>query len=187
MVKVEFEPTSFHRFLNCGPTVLAVTQYDGPPNIITLAWVTPVSHEPPLALISVSPHRYSHGLLEASREVTLNVPPWELLEEVAFCGRVSGREVDKFAETALRPVPSVRVAPPGLEQCLATLECLVEDDVIVGDHTAFVLRVVRVVADEEAAAERFGPGGGAPTTIHHLRGRYYAPLGGPVKEAGKAE
>jgi flavin reductase (DIM6/NTAB) family NADH-FMN oxidoreductase RutF len=185
MAKAEFEPASFHRFLNCGPAVLAVAQNRGPANIITLAWVTPVSHEPPLLIISVSPRRFSHGLIAGGREVTINVPPWELLEEVAFCGRVSGREVDKFAETALTPVPSQTVAPPGIEQCLATLECAVETSFEVGDHTAFVLRVRRVVADEEAAAERFGPGNGQPTTIHHLGGRFYAPLGGPAAEAGK--
>jgi flavin reductase (DIM6/NTAB) family NADH-FMN oxidoreductase RutF len=146
-----------------------------------------VSHEPPLLLLAVSPRRYSHGLIAASREVTVNVPPWELLEEVAFCGRVSGREVDKFAETALRPTPSRTVAPPGIEQCLATLECGVEDNFEVGDHTAFVLRVLRLVADEAAARNRFGPGEGRPTTIHHLGGNFYAPLGGPAAEAGKPE
>ncbi len=187
MGKIGFDPTSFHRFLNCGPAVLAVAQHRGPANIITLAWVTPVSHDPPLLIISVSPRRFSHGLIAASREVTVNVPPWELLEEVAFCGRVSGREVDKVAETALRPVPSQTVAPPGIEQCLATLECAVENSFEVGDHTAFVLRVLHVVADEEAAASRFGPGEGRPTTIHHLSGNFYAPLGGPAGEAGKPE
>ncbi len=187
MHKIEFEPAFFHRFLNCGPAVLAVAQHEGSPNIITLAWAAPVSHDPPLVMISVSPRRYSYGLIKAGREVTINVPPWSLLEEVAFCGRVSGREVDKFAETALRPVPSQTVAPPGIEQCLATLECAVENSFEVGDHTAFVLRVLHVVADEEAAESRFGPGEGRPTTIHHLSGNFYAPLGGPAGEAGKPE
>ncbi len=185
MHKIEFEPAFFHRFLNCGPAVLAVAQHLGPPNIITLAWVAPVSQDPPLLMISVSPRRYSHGLIKGSGEVTVNVPPWELLEEVAFCGRVSGRDVDKFAETALTPAPSERVKPPGIEQCLATLECVVEQAVDAGDHTAFIMRVVRVVADEEAAANRFGPGPGEPTTVHHLRGNFFAPLGGPAREAGK--
>jgi flavin reductase (DIM6/NTAB) family NADH-FMN oxidoreductase RutF len=184
MAKVEFEPTSFHRFLNCGPAVLAVSQHDGPPNIITLAWVTPASHDPPLLIIAVSPRRFSHDLIAESGEVTVNVPSWDLLEEVAFCGRVSGREVDKFAETALRPEPSQMVTPPGIEQCLVTLECRVEDGVEVGDHTAFVLRVVRAAADEEAA-KSFGPGSGVPPTIHHLTGNFYARLGGTAGEAGK--
>lgn len=185
MHKVEFEPAFFHRFLNCGPAVLGVAQHGGPPNIITLAWVAPVSHDPPLVMISVSPRRYSHGLIKGGREVTINVPPWSLLEEVAFCGRVSGRDVDKFAETALTPVPSERVKPPGIEQCLATLECVWENSFGAGDHTAFIMRVVRIVADEEAAMNRFGPGPGKPTTVHHLTGNFYAPLGGPAREAGK--
>jgi flavin reductase (DIM6/NTAB) family NADH-FMN oxidoreductase RutF len=107
------------------------------------------------------------------------------LEEVAFCGRVSGREVDKFAETALTPVASRRVTPPGIAQCLATMECVADDKFEAGDHTVFIMRVVRVCADEEAAMNRFGPGQGKPTTVHHLTGNFYAPLGGPAREAGK--
>jgi flavin reductase (DIM6/NTAB) family NADH-FMN oxidoreductase RutF len=185
LAKIEIDPGSFQKTLNCGPTVLAVTQHRGAPNIITLAWATPVSHDPPLLMIAVSPRRYSHDLLDAGREATINVPSWELIEEVAFCGRVSGREVDKFAETALTPVPSEEVTPPGIDQCLVTLECGLEDSHEAGDHTAFILRVVRALVDERAAEGRFGPGPGVPTTIHHLGGRYFAPLGGPAVEAGR--
>jgi len=183
--KVELKPADFTRFLNCGPTVLAVAQHNGPPNIITLAWVTPLSHRPPLVALAVSPRRYSHGLISQGREVTVNVPPWDLLEETYFCGAASGRDLDKFAETALTPVPSRYVRPPGIGECLATLECTLETSYETGDHTLFVMRVVHVVADGRAAEERFAPGPGAPTTIHHLGGRVFAPLGGPAREAGR--
>ncbi len=185
MTKKEYKTSDFARFLNCGPTVLAVAQYHGPPNIITLAWLTPVSHEPPLVVIAVAPRRYSHALISQGREVTINIPPWERLEETYFCGHVSGRDADKFAECALTPLPSRNVKPPGVAECLATLECAVEDERVMGDHTVFVLRVLRIVADEEAVAGRFGLGEGEPTTIHHLGGRVFAPLGGPAQEAGR--
>ena len=180
--KVDFPVSDFARFLNCGPTVLAVAQYNGPPNIITLAWVTPVSHRPPLIVASVSPRRFSHDLIVNAGELTLNIPPWERLAEVAFCGRVSGRNADKFAECAFTPVPSVTIAPPGIGECLVTLECAVQDHRPVGDHTLFTLLVRRLVADPTAAEERFGLGAGLPTTIHHLGGNLYAPLGGPSRE-----
>lgn len=185
MARVEFPPAEFSRFLNCGPTVLAVAQHGGQPNIITLAWVTPVSHRPPLVAVAVAPRRYSHGLIAASGELTLNVPPWELLEETYYCGSASGRDVDKFAATALTAEPSKYVGAPGISECLATLECRVTARYETGDHTLFVCEVVRVVADEGGAARRFGLGAGGPTTIHHLGGRVFAPLGGPAVEAGR--
>jgi len=185
MAKVPFENAEFGRFLNCGPTVLAVVQHDGPPNIITLAWLCPVSHKPPLLVISVAPRRFSHRLIAQGREVTVNVPPWALVEETYFCGHVSGRDVDKFAETALTPLPSKHVRPPGIAECLVIIECKVDDSFEMGDHTVFLLRVVHVLADEDAAASRFALGLGEPTTIHHLGGRVFAPLGAPAQEAGR--
>jgi len=182
MAKIELAPSSFARVLNCGPTILAVAQYGGPPNIVTLSWCSPVSLEPPLVMIAVSPRRYSHALIADSGELTLNVPPWSRLAEVHFCGTVSGRDVDKFAECDFEPLPSLTVAPPGIGEALATLECGVEAAHTAGDHTMFICRVRRLVADEEAVRERFGPGFGEPTTIHHLGGNYYAPLGGPAVE-----
>lgn len=182
--KAEMSPADFGHFLNSGPTVLAVAPGPGRPNIITLSWAAPVSHEPPMMVIAVAPRRFSHDLILASGEVTVNVPPWSLLAEAAFCGRVSGRDVDKFAECAFTPLPSTRVAPPGIAECLATFECRVENHWTAGDHTLFLLHILRLAVDEEVAGEGFDPSRPRPSTIHHLGGDFYAPLGEPVRERG---
>jgi flavin reductase (DIM6/NTAB) family NADH-FMN oxidoreductase RutF len=46
----------------------------GKANIITLAWAMPVSVQPPLVVVSVGPRRYSHGLIDETKEFVLNIP-----------------------------------------------------------------------------------------------------------------
>ena len=46
---------------------------DGKTNIITIAWHTPISKDPPLYGISVAPSRCSHDLILNSKEVFINI------------------------------------------------------------------------------------------------------------------
>jgi flavin reductase (DIM6/NTAB) family NADH-FMN oxidoreductase RutF len=120
------------------------------PNIITLAWSTPLSMDPPLVGISVAPKRYSHGLIQESKEFVINVPPMEILQKVAGCGSVSGRSVDKFSRFGLTPKRAKVVKAPAIEECFAHLECRLVDQVKTGDHTLFIGEVVAAYASEEA-------------------------------------
>ncbi len=78
----------------------------GKPNIIALGWCMPTSFDPPMMAISVGKTRYSHQLISESREFVLAFPSEEMGKEVLYCGTHSGRDVDKFKETGLVPVPA---------------------------------------------------------------------------------
>ena len=69
-----------------------------------------------------------------------------MLEAVSFCGNVSGRDVDKIAQANLMVQPAKWVCPPILSQALGYLECKVEQEMTVGDHTWFVGRVLYAAA-----------------------------------------
>jgi flavin reductase (DIM6/NTAB) family NADH-FMN oxidoreductase RutF len=131
------------------PTILVTTvDQDNMPNIITVAWHSPISIEPPLYGISLNPRRYSHGLIEKSGQFVINFPPFGLLEKVHRCGSVSGRTADKFRQTGLTSLPSEKVKPPGIAECYLHLECKVAGSAVFGDHTWFVGEVVGIRADE---------------------------------------
>ena len=150
MVKIELPEA---RRLQPGPAgvvVLATCQgKEGPPNIITLGMYMPISLRPPLVCIGIAPGRYSHGLIEETGEFVVNTPPITIEEEMHYCGVKSGRDVDKFAETGLTPIPSLKVGPPRIEECFGHLECKVVQTHTCGDHTLFVGEVVATSADEE--------------------------------------
>ena len=73
----------------------------------------------------VHPGRYSHKLIEESREFVINIPTADIVEQSFFCGTRSGRKLDKFKETKLTPVPAKYVKAPLIEECVINIECKV--------------------------------------------------------------
>lgn len=152
MSKVNVKPTTTLFPL----PVMLITCIDGSgkPNIITLAWVGIVNSEPPLVSISIRPGRYSHGLVKASREFVVNVPSEEMTREVDFCGVVSGRNVDKFSQSGLTPIPAQAVSPPLIEECPVNLECKLRKTVPLGSHDLFLGEIVAVHIDDSVLGEK---------------------------------
>jgi flavin reductase (DIM6/NTAB) family NADH-FMN oxidoreductase RutF len=120
---------------------------EGNANIITLGMYMPISSRPPLVCIGVAPQRYSHKLIEETKEFVINSPPISLEKEMHYCGVKSGRDVDKFAEMGLTPIPSLKVKPPRIAECFGHLECKVVQSITCGDHTLFVGEVVATTVD----------------------------------------
>jgi flavin reductase (DIM6/NTAB) family NADH-FMN oxidoreductase RutF len=158
--------------------VVLVTCADegGKPNVLTVAWSTPLSFDPPLIGISIGKNRYSHGVISRTKEFAVSVPPSSLLEKVKGCGTLSGRKGDKFREVGLTPLPSRRLKAPVVREGIAHLECKVVKEVEVGDHTLFVGEVVEAYADERLFdGEKFDPE--AVELIYHLGGTHFLFLG----------
>ena len=147
---------SIFKMLHPRLTIL-VTSIDkeGRPNIVTLAWSMITSFEPPMLAISVGPQRYSHDLIKDQGEFTVNIPTMEILKETLFCGRVSGKDYDKFKITGLTPETAEKVKPPLIKECIAHLECKVDGTMKTGDHTIFAGEIVRAIADKDRFDEKY--------------------------------
>jgi len=127
---------------------------DGRPNIITLGEVFNISIRSPVILgIAIAKPRYSHELISASREYVVNLPTAAMVETVDRCGTVSGRDVDKFAEFGLTPVPAQKVRPPLIAECPISIECRVIGIQEVGDHDLFLGEAVAQHVAEDALDE----------------------------------
>lgn len=145
------------------PYVLATTlDSAGKPNIIGIAWWSFVSWEPPMAIISVGPGRYSHGCLEHCREFGLCLPAEDQAKGAWLCGKVSGRDADKFKETGFGQEPAERIAPPLIADCTVAFECQVTDRMTAGDHTVFLGEIVAIH--------------GSPDRTRHLYSVHYRKL-----------
>ena len=135
--------SNFHRLLHPYNTSLVTCcDAEGQPNIIAIAWLIPVSVSPPLVGMSIQPTRHSYALIQATGEFVINVAPQEIAQEVLFCGRRSGRDVDKFAATGLTPGLAQHVRPPIIEECIGHLECRVVQEVEAGDHRLVIGQVL---------------------------------------------
>lgn len=127
----------------------------GKANIITLAWSMPLSRDPPLVGISIAPGRYSHKLIEETKEFVVNVPTMEIVKETLYCGRVSGRSKNKFKEAKLTPLPAKKVKAPLIRECVAHLECRLTEQLKTGDHTLFIGEIVAAYANEGVFTDRY--------------------------------
>lgn len=96
----------------------------GKPGGMTFSWGN-IGHiwGRPIFTVLVRPSRHSYGLLEATGDFTVNVLARNMGPALDFWGKHSGREVDKWAATGLRPVASRRVASPIVEQGILHFEC----------------------------------------------------------------
>ena len=130
--KVEVPLSSSYRLLHPRLVVLvSCVDKAGKANVITLAWSMPVSINPPIVVMSIAPKRHSHRLIEETKEFVINIPTMNIVQETLFCGRRSGRIHDKFRETRLTTLPAKMVKPPIIKECVAHLECRLEEQITV--------------------------------------------------------
>lgn len=123
-------------------------ELQGKPNIITVAWAGTVCTNPPMLSISVRPERYSYHMIEKSGEFVVNLTTESLVRATDYCGVRSGREVDKFKEMHLTPLPSREVTVPGIAESPVNIECRVHEIKELGSHNMIIADVVAVTIDD---------------------------------------
>jgi len=180
--KIEVDLSSAYKLIHPEHVVLlSCVDKSGKANIITLAWCMPTSINPPLLAISVrsrAPKRLSHEMIVETREFVVNVPTIGIVKETLFCGRRTGRKFDKFKETGLTPLKARIVKPPIIKECVAHLECKLSKQVITGDHTIFVGRILTAYVNKGIFDETYNLQKVKP--IYHIGGDKFATLASKV-------
>jgi len=125
-MRVPVELRQAYKLLNHGPTTLIAATARGRTNVMAAEWVMPLDFDPPKLCAVVGAGGLTRELIDASGEFTVNVPPASMLNTVYGVGKVSGKEVDKFARFKLTTEHSARVGTPLVSGCVAWLECKVE-------------------------------------------------------------
>ncbi len=138
-----------NRLINMGPVILITSQYKDKSNIFTAAWNMPVSHKPPIVAIASQKNNFSSELIQKSKAFTINIPDRFLKKEIIFCGKTTGREVNKFKECNFNTIPSKANNTPVIEECIGHIECKLSSTIEVGDHYLFIGDVVSAYADED--------------------------------------
>ncbi len=165
------------------PTVLVGCAADGGwrsggqgrPNLITIAWVGVCSSKPPVIGVAVRPERFSHGLIAASGEFTVNLIGEPLLHAMDLCGVKSGRDMDKFAELGLTALPADGLAAaPALREAPAYLSCKVLKTVSLGSHDLFLGEVVQVNVHDAFFREDGSIDEQAMALVAYVHGKYRA-------------
>ncbi len=119
-------------------------------NFAPVAWSTPLSSHPPLFGVCLSPATYSHHLVLATGEFTLNFLPHGEAGVAEQLGRLSGKRVDKVAQLSLALEGGEVIATPFLAVAYAAAECTLVERHQFGDQTLLVGEVLRVHVGADA-------------------------------------
>ncbi len=182
-MKVEIPKERATRLISSGNVILLTCAYKDKTNIITLAWKTPLSHKPPLVGVSIAKAHFSCELVEKSEEFIINIPNLSLLEKVVFCGKASGRNVDKFKETKLIPLKANRlIKTPLISECIGNLEVVLRDIREFGDHKFFVGEIIYAQAEEGLFDQAWNVD--KEKLIYHLGGSFFTSSGKMINVSG---
>lgn len=151
-MKKALKINNFSSVLHPYPTTLITTMgNDKKPNIIAIAWIAPLSINPPVLTFALRRERYSYKLLLENKEFVVNIPDLRYSKESLICGVYSGRDKDKFEITGFTPIESEFVSVPSIKECIANIECKVIDivDKKELDHVIVLGEVLNVKVEEE--------------------------------------
>lgn len=147
MAKQVWKPSTM---LNPVPVVMVTSaDYEGKPNIITLAWAGTINSDPPMVSISVRKHRYSYELIRQKGQFVINMPSRKLTFATDYCGVKSGRDTNKFEAMKLTAQSASKVDVPIIKECPVNLECVVRQVIELGSHDMFLAEVVATHVNEE--------------------------------------
>ncbi|MFX0021732.1 MAG: flavin reductase family protein [Candidatus Hermodarchaeota archaeon] len=118
-------------------------------NLITLAYVGKVCHNPPIIAISIRPNRHSYHLIEKHGEFVINYPTIEQLKETDYIGTRSGRDVNKWKHLNLTKEKASIVEVPMIKEFPWNMECKVIKKVELGSHVCFFGHVVATHSDSK--------------------------------------
>jgi len=107
-------------------------------NFAPVVWASPMSSDPPLFGVCLSPRTYSYELALKSGEFTLNFLDSSHMALVQCLGKTSGRQVDKVQSLGLPVTPPEILHTPSLAMAYAAAECQLRDRHPMGDQVLLV-------------------------------------------------
>lgn len=118
-------------------------------NILTISWAGTICTEPAMVSISIRPERHSYEIIRQSKEFVINLTTESMVKAVDYCGVKSGKDVNKFADTKLTPIPATKVKAPMIAESPVNIECKLVEIKKLGSHDLFIAKVVAVHVDDQ--------------------------------------
>jgi flavin reductase (DIM6/NTAB) family NADH-FMN oxidoreductase RutF len=134
-------------------TLISSVGSDGQMNIMTASWAGIVSKTPPTMAVSLNINRRTYEQIRQTGCFVVNLVPAALAIEADFCGLKSGRDEDKLITSGLTPVLAHKVAAPLLDESPLNVECVLRDEVELGEYRLLLGEIVEIHAAEQAFTE----------------------------------
>lgn len=135
------------------PTPLVVGGCGDELSLLPIAWIAIAGSTPSSIVMAIRESRETLRCIRQTGEFTVNVPNVALAEAVDYCGLVSGRTTDKFADTGLTQGTSNKVSVPIVEECPLNFECRVVSETPNGSYVLLVGEILDTQVDESVLTE----------------------------------
>lgn len=128
------------------PVVLVTSKDNTAENVFTVSWTGIASSHPEYITIAINLKRFSHSIIQKSKKFCVNIPNSNLINEVDYCGSISGRDADKFQLCKFTKTyyNSDYIL---INQCPVHLICDVTSIVKLGSHDLFIAKVSHKLID----------------------------------------
>lgn len=111
-------------------------------NPIAIGWSTVASQHPPMFVIAIGTDQHSAHAIRHSREFTVAYPSESMAADTVHFGTVSGADEDKLSVRGTPTQPATEIDSVLLTDAVANFECVLDGEIVAGDHTLFVGRIV---------------------------------------------
>ncbi|MBO4313888.1 MAG: flavin reductase family protein [Desulfovibrio sp.] len=126
-------------YLESGAVLLVTTNDGARDNVMTISWQMVIDFSPRIAIATGAWNESFRTILK-TKECCLCVPAFDMVEKVVQVGMAHGSECDKFERFSLAKAKAKKVRAPLIPDCLAALECMLED--YVEEHGLLIFRGV---------------------------------------------
>ena len=128
-------------YLESGAVLLVTTNDGKKDNMMTISWQMAMDFVPHIA-ISTGGWNESFETILKTKECCICIPTFDMIEKVIGIGTVHGSECDKFKRFSLRRAKAAKVKAPLITDCLAAIECKLED--YIEPHGILVFRGIQL-------------------------------------------
>ena len=128
-------------YLESGAVLLVTTNDGAKDNVMTISWQMVMDFTPHIA-ISTGGWNESFETILKTKECCLNVPAFDMVETVVNVGTVHGSDCNKFNAFSLGRAKAKKVKAPIISDCIAAIECKLED--YIEQHGILVFKGVQL-------------------------------------------
>ena len=113
-------------YLESGAVLLVTTNDGMKDNVMTISWQMVMDFTPHIAITTGSWNE-SFATILKTKECCICIPAFDMVEAVVSVGTVHGSDCDKFDAFGLERAKAKKVKAPIITNCLAAIECKLDD------------------------------------------------------------
>jgi len=148
------EPDKRSQVLPLPVVLISTISKDGIRNAAPWSCIMPIQRPLDLVIIASWLKRDTLDNIRQTGEFVINVPPAGMEDAVMICARSFQPEVDEFEMAGLKARPSNRIKPPGIEGCLAWMECVLHEEILRDRFSLIIGKVVHLEADDSTVNDK---------------------------------